>query len=382
MSSSVIYFQTPANQAEKDFADDPEFLEKFKEEWDNKIDMLIHIRMMIRANNFYNPKREPHYVPIADRKVVWSGMPRHIISNHLNTSVPYSKYLAYKEVDKPVRTNNERYQDEYLEWYVHKSPQNKIYRVDFTCEAPEYYEWLWEQDPKKVLMLYQKYISPEVKLDDLGSVNNYNKRNKWNSKLGAMHLQCGPNTLGDEIGLGIESSILYSKNNKIIEDSGVLIANANYGVQTRNSDPHIGAQVNLLVRNKFKVTLKNPVALYLNSFDGTILRKPDGSALTSVELNQLVQFTRGDIATNQGLRCTIECPKDWSFVLGEMTISGQPILYGGQLAEHMLIQLTGQAAMSDKLQFEKSASEFASITIESEEPRERKYTCRAPVGDQ
>jgi len=65
-----------------------------------------------------------------------------------------------------------------------------------------------------------------------------------------------------------------------------------------------------------------------------------------------------------------------------MTISGQPILYGGQLAEHMLIQLTGQAAMSDKLQFEKSASEFASITIESEEPRERKYTCRAPVGDQ
>jgi len=167
---------------------------------------------------------------------------------------------------------------------------------------------------------------------------------------------------------------------KLIEDNGILILVGKYGTETRNSDPHIGGQVNLLARNNFKVTLKNPVALYMNSFDGTILRRPNGSALTSAELNQLVQFTRGDIAINQGLRCTIECPQEWGFVLGDMTISGQPILYGGQLAEHMLIQLTGQAAKSDKAQFEMSSSEFVDFTLESEERRERKYVCRTPVG--
>jgi len=44
-----------------------------------------------------------------------------------------------------------------------------------------------------------------------------------------------------------------------------------------------------------------------------------------------------------GLRHSIKCPKDWGFVVGDITIAGQPIKYGGQLAELMLIQLTGQA---------------------------------------
>lgn len=45
-----------------------------------------------------------------------------------------------------------------------------------------------------------------------------------------------------------------------------LIKCSQYGVPDRNSDPHIGASVNALARLGAKLTLADPVGLYISSF--------------------------------------------------------------------------------------------------------------------
>jgi len=338
--------------------------------------------------NYYDPSApeliETPQTVQATRKVVWSAFPRRLIS--LGLAGGHDRWWAYEQGDKLIPFNSPendpgfqavgnagfypvisetdimRQQDEYCEWFVHKNAEGKITRVDFTSEAPEYYQSLWDlgdEGRAELLRLYHTYVSPDVQLEDLHGIDIhtqqdvYNYMNKWNGAQGCMHLQCPPNSLSAEVNLACFSSVpRYSPPaDHVIEDGGELIACAQYGRATRNSDPHIGEQVNVICRAGFKVTLTNPVALYQNSFDATPIRKPDGSALKKDELAQLIQCTRGDIETNHGLRHTIQCPEDWGFVLGDMTISGQKIRYGGQLAELMLIQLTAQA-INGQLTFE------------------------------
>ena len=72
-----------------------------------------------------------------------------------------------------------RPQDEYCEWFVTRAAgTNKITRVDFTCEGPEYWVAMAhgypdrvptsvktanaQGDKNKVLALYQQLVSPSV----------------------------------------------------------------------------------------------------------------------------------------------------------------------------------------------------------------------------
>ena len=77
-----------------------------------------------------------------------------------------------------------RPQDEYCEWRVERNDEGQIGRVVFTSEPPEYFqavcgdELVWDDesdsgkvhftgDRKLLVELYQKYVNPAVKLDDL-----------------------------------------------------------------------------------------------------------------------------------------------------------------------------------------------------------------------
>lgn len=89
------------------------------------------------------------------------------------------------------------FQDEYCEWSVTRDPvTNKIIRVDFTCENPEYWNTLWTVDLNRVLELYQSTLGkPQIKIEDLYLKDQeghpvvdpstgrpaYNPLNKWNS---------------------------------------------------------------------------------------------------------------------------------------------------------------------------------------------------------
>ena len=103
-------------------------------------------------------------------------------------------------------------QDEYCEWSVtRRRTDNKIVRVTFTCESPEYWAILADASPQTVLGIYQEHISPDVREGDLfDSKGKYITRNRWNTNTtaGAMHLVEENNTLGAEIELAAAATIL------------------------------------------------------------------------------------------------------------------------------------------------------------------------------
>lgn len=177
--------------------------------------------------------------------------------------------------------------DEYCEMCVTRDPNrgNKITKVVFTCENPEYYFSLWRVDPGRVLELYQQYVNPGVKFTDLCLRSSggqividpdtgypaYDPLNIWNTGThalagsgGAMHLTSAPNTVGAEIYLAAAATIARPSQSSINQDT--LICCTRYGRPYRNSDPHIGFTVNQNVYNppnNMLATLADPIGLYI-----------------------------------------------------------------------------------------------------------------------
>jgi hypothetical protein len=118
--------------------------------------------------------------------------------------------------------------DEYCEWHVVRDPDtNKIVRVIFTSEPPEYWAGMFGTlgdpadgtpfpipgDRDLVPALYRELVSPSVQIDDLicqetiqapnGSIyaqkGQYNPYNKWNTTHGIVHLCAPPNSISAEL---------------------------------------------------------------------------------------------------------------------------------------------------------------------------------------
>lgn len=259
-----------------------------------------------------------------------------------------------------------RPQEEYCEWHVLRDPNTqKIVRVTFTSEPPEYWQALdgfiagadsippaeFPGDREVLLGLYHSLVSPEVRLEDLiaradlkdanGKVvtakGRYNLYNVWNSSLGIAHLHSPPNSLVAEILLGGDATVLYADPaGRLLVEPDALISSAAYGGANRNSDPTIGASVNALARLGAYITLRNPVGLYMDHIDLSGWQAPDGGDVT--DFVRIVRGTPGMIE-----RLVIEAPPDRRICLGDLTIAGAPIIYGGQIAECITVKLVGVA---------------------------------------
>ncbi len=327
--------------------------------WDEFIDLTLDcniddVAREVAASQFYNPKKTLATLPEATKEISWIGFPRLI-----DAANPGDKRSAWKLAEIPVR--GERPQDEYLEWFVTKQG-GKVTRIDFTCEGPEYWEALAQGYPqiytaprasgglggtKKtnaagdknlLLSLYRKYISPQVQLIDLFDTRgNYNRHNKWNTTNGAMHLNQGNNTLGAEINIAAQATIKRIDAGRLLTGEDELILCARYGQAGRASDPHIGSEVNALARQGYSITLQNPVGLYIAGLpDASGWLTPDGA--NAVDFWTIARGTKYMI-----LRATFEVPEGRNYVVGDIQIGGDPIEYGGQIADSMLVKLTGIA---------------------------------------
>ena len=153
----------------------------------------------------------------------------------------------------------------------------KIKEIIFTCESPEYWETI-STDKELLLQLYKKYASPDVLLSDLLSNGTYNRNNKWNMSA-AIHLTHGANTLGAEVTIAAQTTILRGNSDTPLSNDRALICCGGYGLVNRNSDPKIGAVVNSAVRDGNWVSLRDPIALYISDIDSSQFTKPDGSAI-------------------------------------------------------------------------------------------------------
>jgi hypothetical protein len=122
----------------------------------------------------------------------------------------------------------------------------------------------------------------------------------------------------------------------LLVETDALICYAGYGGPNRNSDPTIGSSVNALARLGAYVTLRNPVGLYMDHIDLSGWEAPDGKGVSDC-----VRVLRGTPDLIE--RMVVEVPEGRNFSVGDITIAGEPIRFGGQVAECITVKLIGLA---------------------------------------
>ncbi len=269
----------------------------------------------------------------------------------------------------------ERPQDEYLEWFVVRDPiTRRITRIDFTVEPPEYWETLAEGDPALAQRLYTEILGVTVPKADLffrsdvlcpeiTRVNNgfrivgytplpgfgkaeYNRYNKWNTELGAVHLTQGNNTLFAEINLAARATQRFAIRPDLGADVDrfALTACGGYGALNRNSDPTIGQSVNTLALSGFRAMVSNPIGLYIGEIDVSGFRDPDGNAVTR---DEILTIHRGSFVDEDGLarvlRLSIHPPAGAAYGLEDCMFDGHPLSTGGPIARQTTVVIHGIA---------------------------------------
>lgn len=287
---------------------------------------------------FFNPLRTPIAADMQTKTICWTAFPNLVLVNS-----PSDK-ARWKRAD-----SSRDFQDEYCEWSVTRNSGGKITRVTFTSEGPEYWEFLAASDQAKTLGLYQRFVNPAVTLADLYPDGmTYNPRNRWNTTTtdGAMHLVQRNNTLGAEIDIVARATVRRLKNSNDDPNSPSsplktgeqeLITCSGFGEAHRNSDPHIGGEVNTLARLLADVTIANPVGLYLDGFHpSSVWKTPDGS-----DPQDYWKVVRGP--SDMALRAVYEVPPSKSFVVGDILIGSNTIDFASQITDFVKVKVTGLA---------------------------------------
>ena len=398
---SSIHFKTPAKI--QDFQNDPAKQAKMDALWNSNLNGFTEQGMLSNrwnttntpsTTNYYNPTSDTSQSTLA--QILWSPFPGRLAFNFPSLSQSQLNQLAdtgnmpdtisNDPCDPPSGTavpyfpyGPRGWLDEYCEWAVTRNTAGKITKVQFTCENPEYWNSVWQVDPNKVLDLYRSIIgNPNITLEDLSvpGVTDpitgqpvYNPLNKWNTGTsstatggGAIHLTSTPNTLQTEIGLATLATVLRNNpsgttGNTVWPSSqyNALLCDAQYGQKNRNSDPNIGGAVNSFVNSAFKVTLANPPGLYIQLPDFSTYQTPDHSDASQYWTIVRGQRTLTDdfgqpMPGNFILHAVYEVPSSKNFVVGDITIAGQPIDWGSQIASTFKMHIVAAALQSTKPQ--------------------------------
>jgi hypothetical protein len=273
---------------------------------------------------FFNPLKTDPAADAKEAAVFWVAFPRTVL---VSTPVNRDRWTA-ADSDRGL-------QDEYCEWAVNRDAHGKIQRVTFTSEAPEYWRLLAEDSPDRLLALYRELASPDVQMADLLDPNGrYNPRNKWNSgpQVAPVHMTQGSNTLEAAVELAAAATIVRVIGGQPVTSEQELIKCSGYGVPTRNSDPHIGASINSLARERSDVTLADPPGLYINDFTPAGFKTPDGT-----DPHAYWSFVRGE--QGRWVRGVYEVPASKGYAVGDITIADQPIEFGAQLADFVSVKI-------------------------------------------
>ncbi|KKY35056.1 hypothetical protein UCDDA912_g05006 [Diaporthe ampelina] len=209
-----------------------------------------------------------------------------------------------------------------------------------------------------------------MKLEDLfDSQNKYDPFNKWNGVMThdngntlttvnpgcIVHLAQINNTLSAEVDIAAQATVIRKDaQGNIVKDATKLCNCSGYGDAERNSDPTIGIAINNLARNGVSVSIANPVALYMNSFQtANFMLDADGTGNNLQPVpDKTFTWVRGDVNKAMGLRLHIQIPEG---VKGtgdnegrQLTVSdlvdtsnGQNILYGAQFADYISMGVAG-----------------------------------------
>ncbi len=276
---------------------------------------------------FFNPSMTEIADDQQTLEISWSAFPKVVASSAVSDAQRWRRADSSRDL-----------QDEYCEWSVDRDDNEKITRVSFTCEGPEYWSFLAAVAPEKLLALYRANVHPKVEMSHLFDEQGYNPRNQWNSSTsdGAMHLIQPANTLSAEIELAGGASAVRVIDGRTLTGEQELIKCGRYGEPGRHSDPHIGERVNSLTRGRSDVTLANPVGLYFGDLTTAGWATPDSS-----DPKSYWKYVRG--SAGRQVRAVYEVPSEQGFAVGDITINGKPINFGAQIVDFISIKLVGIA---------------------------------------
>jgi hypothetical protein len=401
--------------------DPPAFLTDFNaipgqlDQWSAAVSGWFDEAISFEEANVLNPGEKCQYYnqlttqvagPVYQQAIVWNALPgtfRNRYGRDQALELADHLYPLSQRMDGPGgyfvggQWENLYYrpQDEYCEWRVTRNPDGGIQRVTFTSEPPEYWQALHGDtlpnissgaptfpttgDRDRLVELYRTFVSPEVVYEDLicpvdlvdssdpanpfvvYAKGTYNPYNRWNTTDGIMHLCQPANTLGAEIQLGADATILRQKAGRAVTDPDALICCAAFGGPNRTSDPTIGSSVNELAWLGFFLTLRNPVGLYMHHLDMSGFTKPNGAPIEP----EYFQVVRGDEKLKLIERAVFEVPAEEGFTVSDLKIGGEPITRGSQIAEHITVNLVAQAAQPGS--FKNSPSDCIRRCCEDEE---------------
>ncbi len=315
--------------------------------------------------DYYNPRTTEVPSGAAVVPITWTAYPNRI--KYEFPGAGQRKHWEYADNGVPDPNYEPKgprgWQDEYAEWSVTRNAQGQITKVSFTSETREYWYALWDVAPNIVLRLYKQLISEQVKLEDLylrdASGNPiidpqtgrpaYNELNEWNNKStnGLAHLIGTFNSQQGAMFLGAQSTIVRAdEQGNPITDASQLVNWGLHGTPNRNSDPFISARVNDLVRSGVRVTLKNPVGIYLQEPNfGTYelpFDAPDGAKPSDYWKVIRGRKRQAGEAYDLILHAVYEVPAELGFTVSDISINGFPIEYGAQIAEILQVAVIGE----------------------------------------
>lgn len=303
--------------------------------------------------------------------VPWNAFPQILLNWFSTQPVANQEKLANEWAETPITTSTlfglyrkegsgqfvpipitYRRQDEYCEWFVERVG-DKIQRMYFTCEPPEYWEFLAQKDMTLVLELYRELLhNPAIQKSELCwpydvysapneqgkrrlryANGSYNPFNDWNTTKGAVHLTHWANSLGAEIRLASDGSLGWPQATGPV-DSHRLICCAGFGGVNRSSDPKIGSTVYSLAKQGLSVALANPIGLYMQRFRLPGLRDPQGAAIPNA-----LNVVRASPDGQNILRAEIALPSGATYTLDQCTLNGNRLLFGGQVTRLVTMSL-------------------------------------------
>ncbi len=320
-------FAAPAHLAELS----PESLELWHER-----NAAIVAASAAEFGHYYDPTAEDTPEGLLPVAIVWSAFPATLISLHGLGARRWD--IADSSRSRPGGLGH----DEYCEWGVERDGDKKIVRVTFTTEVPEYWEHIAATDPDLLLALYRDLASAEVEPDDLFRDGRYLPQNRWNDVVSPdgrsvparpIHLLHGSNFLDAAIRLAREATVLrHDREGQPVLDRHQLVKCSELGAPLRNSDPQIAQVVNDAVAEGLRVTLKDPMGLYLDGLQSAGIVTPDGT-----DAIEFWHIERG--SKEHAVRASFAVPPDKPYVVGDLKIDGRPIQRGGQVADKVRVRL-------------------------------------------
>ncbi len=271
----------------------------------------------------FDPRRDGGGAPI-EHAVVWPASPGRLVQPGGSDAERWAEADSSRDE-----------QDEYCEWAVERSG-DEIARVTFTSETPDYYEQLLKSDPEQALALYAELggEAPRSAAELFDAKGHLVPANRFNRPDGGgiVHLSQRSNNLFAAVALVAEATVLRERDGAPVTEKKDLVRCGGLGEPLRNSDPQIAAAVNGLAAQGNEISLADPPGLYIHELLSAAIKTPDGA-----DAAQFWEVTRGDVG--HAVRAEFAVPAERGYAVSELTIEGEPIRFGAQLADLVRVRV-------------------------------------------